>query len=101
MHSLFLSQGRHTYIEGVERLTDFDLRFLTGSTAKADDPHDKVGIVGQLLIDEFLVDLWPVTEMDAERCLIVDVTHQVLIEFFCYEGHERRQQSDERCQALV
>ncbi len=65
MQCLFLIQAGNTHIKCVERLAYFDLRLLTGRATKANDTHNQVRFACQLLIDKFLIDLWPVTHVYA------------------------------------
>ena len=101
MQGFFLGQGGYAHVQGVQRLAHFDLRFLTGRAAKANNTHDEMCIAGQLLIDELLVHLGPVTEMNAQCCLFINAANEVLVEFFRHEWQEGREQGDQCCQALV
>src|SRR5258708_11349137 len=98
---LFFISIRNTHKHCAEWLTYFDLRLFAGSTTKTNRAHHKMRLVGQLFVEQFLIHLWPIAQVNAERCMLVDAAHQVLIQLFRRERHEGSEQLDECGQALV
>src|SRR6266852_4103194 len=101
LQRFFFSCRWHMDVQCVKRLAYTDLRFFASCTTKANDAHHQMRFVGEFLINQFLLDLRPVAEVDTERCILVDATYQVLVQFFCQEGHKWREQGEQGSQALI
>src|SRR5258706_233263 len=91
MQCLFFAWAGNTHIKRVERLAYFDLRLLTCRATKTDDTHNQVCLACQLLIDKFLIDLGPVTQVYTEWRLRADVTYKILVKFLRHMRYEWRQ----------
>src|SRR5258708_7174625 len=98
---LFFISIRNKHKHCPEWLTYFDLRLLAGSTTKTNNAHHQMRLVRQLFVEQFLIHLWPIAQVNAESSFPVDAAHQVLIQLFRRERHERSEQLDECGQALV